>query len=336
MANTKDTTNTGKEDVEAASPLIPPKPQKTDPSWATVAFAVGLYATCSSCMLVVNKVAVTFVPAPAFVLFCQLASAAVSVFLAAGIGMVESNKLEWEKVKAFVFVVVAFVGATFTNMKTLQYSNVETFIVFRSSTPLLISFCDYFFLGRQLPSRRSWLSLLGLLFGAILYVKYDSAFDVRAYFWVAAWFAVFTFDQVYIKFVCDTVQMTSWGRVYYTNLLSCFPVLALAFAFQEIDTIAGKDQLNFVWDNTTIGVLLLSCAVGIAMSYSAFLLRALVSATSFTVVGIMCKIATVVINCTIWDKHASFMGLAALGICLVAGSFYQQAPYRENRVNPPA
>ena len=81
-------------------------------------------------------------------------------------------------------------------MKTLQYSNVETFIVFRSSTPLLISFCDYFFLGRQMPSRRSWLSLIGLLSGAVLYVKYDSAFDVRAYIWVALWFAVFTFDQV--------------------------------------------------------------------------------------------------------------------------------------------
>ena len=119
--------------------------------------------------------------------------------------------------------------------------------------------------------------------------------------------------QVYIKYVCDTVAMTSWGRVYYTNLLSCLPVLALAFAFQEIDTITGKDQ-SFTWDSTAIGILLLSCAIGIAMSYSAFLLRALVSATSFTVVGIMCKIATVIINCTIWDKHASFMGLTALGI----------------------
>ena len=127
--------------------MTPPK--AVQPVMATVAFAVALYATCSSCMLVVNKVirrpgikrmhvsfsrsermyhlknaeaalrnrpcrppppplfapvlalnqvAITFVPAPAFLLFCQLASAAVSVFLAAAIGMVESNKLEWEKV----------------------------------------------------------------------------------------------------------------------------------------------------------------------------------------------------------------------------------------------
>ena len=44
----------GKADVEAATPLT--SSQKADPAWATVAFAVALYATCSSCMLVVNKV----------------------------------------------------------------------------------------------------------------------------------------------------------------------------------------------------------------------------------------------------------------------------------------
>ena len=42
----------------------------------------------------------------------------------------------------------------------------------------------------------------------------------------------------------------------------------------------------------------------------------------------MCKVATVVINCLIWDKHASPEGLLALSICLAAGTMYQQAPMR--------
>ena len=70
------------------------------------------------------------------------------------------------------------------------------------------------------------------------------------------------------------------------------------------------------------------------MSYSAFLLRNLVSATSFTVVGIMCKIATVVINCLIWENHASAEGLFALSICLGAGTMYQQSPLREQQQAP--
>eukprot|EP00951_Prasinocladus_malaysianus_P036401 scaffold383029_cov43-Prasinocladus_malaysianus.AAC.1 len=124
-----------------------------------------------------------------------------------------------------------------------------------------------------------------------MYVLHDSSFDVRAYTWVAIWLAVFTFDQVYIKYVCDTVAMTSWGRVYYTNLLSCLPVFLLVFAFQETDVISAREGVH-EWTSGAIAALVVSCIAGIAMSYSAFLLRAMVSATTFTVVGIMCKIAT--------------------------------------------
>ncbi len=45
-------------------------------------------------------------------------------------------------------------------------------------------------------------------------------------------------------------------------------------------------------------------------------------------VGILCKILTVVINYFIWDKHASLAGIGCLGVCLAAGTFYQQAPKR--------
>jgi len=83
-----------------------------------------------------------------------------------------------KQIKPFLVVAVAFLGAIFTNMKTLQYANVETFIVFRSSTPLLIALLDYAFLGRELPSLRSWCSLLLLLCGAFGYVMYDADFEV--------------------------------------------------------------------------------------------------------------------------------------------------------------
>ena len=48
--------------------------------------------------------------------------------------------------------------------------------------------------------------------------------------WLAAWYACFTFDTVYIKHVLDTVKMTDWGRVYYTNSLA-LGLLLLAFPF---------------------------------------------------------------------------------------------------------
>ena len=49
---------------------------------------------------------------------------------------------------------------------------------------------------------------------------------------------------------------------------------------------------------------------------------------SYTVVGVVNKFATIILNVLIWDKHASPTGLGAISVCLLAGSFYRQAPMR--------
>ena len=70
------------------------------------------------------------------------------------------------------------------------------------------------------------------------------------------------------------------------------------------------------------------------MSYFAFLCRAMVSATHFTVIGNVCKVLTVLINVLIWDKHASPTGLGFLLLCLVAAFLYKPSPLRVDRQTP--
>jgi solute carrier family 35 len=48
------------------------------------------------------------------------------------------------------------------------------------------------------------------------------------------------------------------------------------------------------------------------------------SATTFTLVGVVNKFLTVLLNVVVWDKHSSPMGIAAVCVCLLAGTFYQQ------------
>jgi hypothetical protein len=52
----------------------------------------------------------------------------------------------------------------------------------------------------------------------------------------------------------------------------------------------------------------------------------MVSATTFTLVGVVNKFLTVLLNVVIWDKHSSFYGIFSVVICLLAGVFYEQAP----------
>ena len=52
------------------------------------------------------------------------------------------------------------------------------------------------------------------------------------------------------------------------------------------------------------------------------------SATTYTLVGVVNKFLTILLNVFLWDKHASWFGLLCVSVCLLAGVFYQQAPKR--------
>jgi GDP-mannose transporter len=68
----------------------------------------------------------------------------------------------------------------------------------------------------------------------------------------------------------------------------------------------------------------------VAYRYTGWLCRGMVSATSFTLVGVVNKFLTVLLNVIVWDKHSTPSGIAAVCLCLLAGVFYQQAPRRDD------
>ncbi len=44
----------------------------------------------------------------------------------------------------------------------------------------------------------------------------------------------------------------------------------------------------------------------------------------------MNKFLTVLLNVLVWEKHSTPLGITAVCLCLLAGSFYQQAPRRDD------
>jgi GDP-mannose transporter len=298
-----------------------------------VSLAIGYYSLCSSCLLIVNKVALHLFPAPVFLLSLQLWFAVAFIYALVGLGLLQIEPLRWRTAAKFAPVVLSFLGTLFSNAKVLQFSNVETFITFRSSTPLVLCVCDYLFLGRHLPSARSLVCLLGLLVSSAGYALVDHAFDIRAYTWLAVWYVSFTVYEVVVKNLCDTVAVDNWTRVVYTNAMGG-AILAVAagplFLSKERVALAAVS-----WTTGGIATLLVSCLIGIGVSHSAYVMRSACSATLSAVVGILCKVLTVAINIALWDKHAKPIELAFLALGLLAGALYEQAPLRSTRSSSP-
>ena len=129
----------------------------------------------------INKLAVHYLPAPSFVLLAQVTCSWIAVKFVGMLGLIDVDEIEVGKMRDFFPVAFAFLACIFANIKTLQYANVETFIVFRASTPLLIGIAEWAFMGRELPNTRSTVALLALVGGAVWYVVTDASFVVHGY-----------------------------------------------------------------------------------------------------------------------------------------------------------
>jgi len=280
-------------------------------------------------MLLLNKLVMHYLHYPSLVPTIQFTISVLFVYILKLCGW-QIDNLEWQKLKPYAIYCLSFAGGCYSNMRVLASSNVETVIVFRASAPLAVCFCDYLFLGRDLPNPRSLLSLLAILGGAIGYVSTDSQFVLNGpgvYTWAAVYYVFLVFSMVYGKKLISSIQLVDkvWGSVLYTQLLSIPVMLSFGFLNDEQETFVSALQ-NM--EGVGMVCLVLSCGVGCGISYSGWWCRDATSATTYALIGVLNKLGTVIVNVLIWDQHASWHGVSALVVCLVGGSFYQQAPTR--------
>ena len=175
----------------------------------------------------------------------------------------------------------------------------------------------------------SLLALAMLTLGAAGYVETDRQFSIhaRAYAWVTAYFFIISVEMAYGKLIVGShLKLKSmWSPTLYTNTLSVLPAMLVGLMAGELSQ-ARLQGIELT--NAALFWLLASCVGGICISWAGFLCQSLVTATSYTVVGVMNKMLTVTVNVLIWDKHASVSGIFSLAVCLIGGSLYQQAPPR--------
>ena len=288
---------------------------------ANVYFIVSFYCLCSACMLAVNKLAVHH-RVPAAVTISQFFATASFVGVSECAGLLQTDGFEWAKLKYFVVYVMAFSAGTWSNMKVLMVSNVETVIVFRSCAPLVVCIFDYLFHNRALPSARSAFAMCLIVGGAAMYVLHDhtlsTAGGAGAYFWVGVWFSLLAFQLTYGKEFVSGLG-SAGGRPSSTTCLL-------------VPTLASADLRRVPWllhVVTTAGVTWPRLARRRhCISWAGFSCQTVISATAYTRRRDE-QDATEILNVDL-DKHASPLGIFALAVCVGGGALYQQAPLRSS------
>uniref|UniRef100_A0A5B7ACP4 Putative GDP-mannose transporter GONST4 n=1 Tax=Davidia involucrata TaxID=16924 RepID=A0A5B7ACP4_DAVIN len=294
--------------------------------YATSSLVLG-YALCSSLLAVINKFAITKFNYPGLLTALQYLTSALGVWVLGKLGFLHHDPFTFDTAKKFMPAAIVFYLAIFTNTNLLRHANVDTFIVFRSLTPLLVAIADTTFRKQPCPSMLTFLSLVIILGGAVGYVATDSGFTLTAYSWAFAYLITITTEMVYIKHMVTNLGLNTWGFVLYNNLLSL--IIAPLFwiitgEYVDVFTAVGSSSGNW-FDLVAFLAVSLSCVFGLLISFFGFAARKAISATAFTVTGVVNKFLTVGINVLIWDKHASPFGLLCLLLTIAGGVLYQQS-----------
>mmetsp|Transcript_5803 Transcript_5803/g.12119 ORF Transcript_5803/g.12119 Transcript_5803/m.12119 type:complete len:361 (-) Transcript_5803:272-1354(-) len=300
-----------------------------------VVLSIIAYSICSGSLVLVNKLILHFIPFPSLVTTCQLWATLLFIYTAGFAGLIEIDPFKWKFVVPYLAYTVAFSLGVYCNMKSLSLSNVETVIVFRALAPLIVSILDAIFLGREWPSLRSWGALSLIAVGAYGYATTDEQFQTQglnAYAWPTMYLLVISFEMAYGKNIIKSVDLkTRSGPVVYTNMLGWPPMLLFANfggEFGRLKELFAENSI-YMFPPISMALLFVGCIIGTGIGYSGWWCRGKVSATTYTLIGVMNKCLTVLMNCLIWDQHAVPAGIACLFLCLIGGSLYRQAPMRK-------
>ncbi len=164
-----------------------------------VILSILSYSLCSGTLVLLNKLTLHYLPFPSLVVAVQLMGCILMIYGANYAGYIKVDPLNWEYVKPYLLYTFFFSTGVYCNMRSLNISNVETVIVFRALTPVIVAFLDALFLGRDWPSNRSWAGLTILVVGAYGYASYDEKFQTQgysAYYWPSLYTIVIALEMV--------------------------------------------------------------------------------------------------------------------------------------------
>ncbi len=314
--------------------------------------SVTFYGISSSSLLVLNKVAISAIPNATLLLAVQLLSTVFFIACPAVAGLINVRIVpDLGTLKAYCSVAAVFLLTIYSNFQVIHYIGVNSFIILRCGTPLVLSILDWQFMGRDFPRGSSLASLLGVLLGGSMYsliklIETDpslpetdpslpatgSASDFYVFdpglLWSIAWLISFLFDMLYIKHVVHAYPCSGLERTLYQNALA-LPMLLLWVPFEK----SGSLRIFLAADIRATTAIFLSCISGTILSYTGMTLRSKLTATSFSILGIVCKILSAFLNEVFVSKEKSKTSLVCLLAVICSSACYKQAPLRRANVN---
>jgi len=285
-------------------------------------FAASIsFSFCSVGMLYYNKVAISVFPLQCTLVAGQM-SFAVLVALVFGwpwlrIGSAR-DALRW------MLVMPTFTGMLLTSVLALKYSPMSCIVVFRGLSPLGTLLLEQFYPQPVKITPRMWQSIIVMVVGSALYVVHMPAQDMMGMCWALLNSFIAVVDRLVQRYLLsqDKVDISKIGLTLLSNLYSLPVVLGIAFALGEFPQVHDYAPLLRFYDKYCI---LVSCFIGLGLSFCGIWAQSLMTATSFLVMINACKFVIIGIDVLSGQRTLSKLQISAIFATIIAACVYGYA-----------
>jgi hypothetical protein len=301
----------------------------------TVLFYVIGHSISASTLTVVNKWAMnSFHPPAAFgvpsdhhgyvwtLSFLQFICAALVAKLVGISGLDRVDALEWKRAVAYFPAAGMFMITIVAGNAVMNYANVSTFLVLRSTVPIPCFLLELYIYKDDLPPMLSWACLLVVIGGAGVYGASTGGFELTVIAWSIVFLAIMPVDGLLIKHAISNSNLSSWGLVYYNNILAAMPLLFYIIFFEVPTSGALNDMVSALFSAEARVAVAASMVVGISISYFQMTARYYISATAFMVLGVVNKFLTVFWN-EVFISRESTAALSGVLLALAGAVAWQ-------------
>eukprot|EP00802_Teleaulax_amphioxeia_P005501 Tamp_05505.p1 GENE.Tamp_05505~~Tamp_05505.p1 ORF type:complete len:339 (-),score=13.27 Tamp_05505:1936-2859(-) len=282
------------------------------------ALSILLYFVCSSTMLVLNKAALNRLPFPVIVTTFQTISTALLISCLRLAGVVKYPPMSASKVKAWRGVALIFSVVLLCNMGAMRHVGVESMVMFRSSTTILVAICDLVILGTKI-SLRQFVACCLIFSGGAVFALHDVTTRAVGWMWGVLYAGSMVLNTIFVKHVFNQqAEIGVWEKTFLTNFMSSPLLLLLTIQEDRAEAIRRLQEFSHV----DFFVLILSCLGGFGISVSGTVCRQALTATGFDVLGNSTKYATLGFNALALGSSVTSQAMFGVIIALTGGVLY--------------
>ena len=283
-----------------------------------------LFYMCSSMgMMIFNKLVLRAIRLPIAVCIVQMAFTVCALFALPGLrSSLHFGSLRdawrWGRIVPLLFAIMLV-----TSMLALKHATMGAVVVVRNIAPLPTLLIEAVSGERVEVDAQTVLALLAAVGGVTLYSRNDIQFSLTGLAWMGANMVACVLERLLQRrmIAVEPIDVSKTGMMLLNNGIGCVLLLPLLAPFGEVPQL----PLFLGLDRGALLLLLLSCAVGVSISFSGLAAQRHVTATGMFVLNNSCKFVVIGFGIFVFGEARSRAAVVGCTVAMLSGVWYAHA-----------